>query len=115
MLDNEKFVTIILGLIFVITGLILYYFPPKKINYLYGYRTKNSMKNLERWTFAQRHSAKLMMYCGSILLITGIAGIILKLDDNLMKIVGLAELIILVAFLFIKTETDINRKFGKIV
>lgn len=115
MLDNEKYVTIILGLIFVTTGLILFYFPPKKINYLYGYRTKNSMKDSERWTFAQRHSAKLMIWCGIVLMITAIAGIILKVDDNLMKIVGLAELIILIIFLFIKTETDINRKFGKIV
>ena len=115
MLDNEKYVTIILGSIFVIVGLILYYFPPKKINYLYGYRTKNSMRNLERWTFAQRHSAKLMMCCGIVLLITAIAGIILNINDSIMKIVGLSELIILVIFLFIKTETDINRKFGKIV
>lgn len=115
MADNENYITIILGLIFVITGLIMYYFPPKKINYLYGYRTKNSMKNLERWTFAQRHSAKLMMWCGVVLLITGIVGVILNLDPNIMKIVGLVELIILVIFLFIKTETDINRKFGKTV
>ena len=115
MADNENYVTIILGSIFVITGLIMYFFPPKKINYLYGYRTKNSMKNLERWTFAQRHSAKLMMWCGVVLVISGIAGVILKLDPNIMKIVGLVELIILVIFLFIKTETDINRKFGKTV
>lgn len=115
MADNENYVTIILGSIFVIIGLIMYYFPPKKINYLYGYRTKNSMKNLERWTFAQRHSAKLMMWCGVVLLITGIVGVILNLDPNIMKIVGLVELIILVIFLFIKTETDINRKFGKTV
>ena len=73
------------------------------------------MKNLERWTFAQNHSAKLMMWCGVVLVISGIAGVILKLDPNIMKIVGLVELIILVIFLFIKTETDINRKFGKTV
>lgn len=73
------------------------------------------MRDLERWTFAQRHSAKLMIWCGIVLMITAIAGIILKVDDNLMKIVGLTELIILIIFLFVKTETDINRKFGKIV
>lgn len=115
MLDNDKYVTIILGSIFVIIGLILYYFPPKKINYLYGYRTKNSMKTLERWTFAQRHSAKLMFCCGIVLMITAIIGIIFKIDDAVMKVVGLTELIILVIFLFVKTETDINRKFGKIL
>ena len=40
--------------IFLITSI----FPPKKINALYGYRTKRSMKSEKNWNFAQRYSTK---------------------------------------------------------
>jgi len=36
-------------------------FPPKKINYLYGYRTKRSMTNQEIWKVANTYSARLMV------------------------------------------------------
>lgn len=39
------------GLLFFFS-LIFYFFPPKKINALYGYRTNKSMKNEEVWQFA---------------------------------------------------------------
>ena len=34
---------------------------PKKINNIYGYRTKQSMKSQERWDFAQLYSTRLMI------------------------------------------------------
>ena len=33
-------------------------FPPKKINYLYGYRTARSMKNEDAWKYANTYSGK---------------------------------------------------------
>ncbi len=46
---------------------ILYKFPPKKINYIYGYRSKRSMKNDETWKAANTYSGLLMLrlciYC----------------------------------------------------
>ena len=33
-------------------SIVFYFFPPKKINALYGYRTNKSMKNDEIWSFA---------------------------------------------------------------
>lgn len=33
------------GVIFILMGLIMYIFPPKKINGLYGYRTSSSMES----------------------------------------------------------------------
>ena len=54
------------GFLFIIVGFIMYTFPPKKINGLYGYRTKSSMKNQQKWNFAQTYSAKVMMLTGLI-------------------------------------------------
>jgi len=53
------------------------FFPPKKINYLYGYRTAASMKNQQTWDEANKYSANYMIKCGIALIIIGllIAGI----------------------------------------
>lgn len=60
------------GAIFIIVALIQLKFPPKKINSLYGYRTKNSMKSQETWDFAQLYSAKLMLRFGGLLFLIAI-------------------------------------------
>ena len=54
------------GILFILAGAILYVFPPKKINGLYGYRTGSSMKNQQKWDFAQKYSSKIMMLTGLI-------------------------------------------------
>jgi len=62
----------LIGLIFIIAGLIQKYYPPKEINSLYGYRTTQSMKNQQNWDEGNRYSTKLMIKCGIVLVITGI-------------------------------------------
>ena len=60
-LDNIMHMPAFASIIFLIAGFIMYVFPPKKINYLYGYRTNSSMKSNERWNFAQKYSSIQMM------------------------------------------------------
>ena len=36
----------------------------KEINYVYGYRTKRSMRNEETWKFANQYFGKLWYLCG---------------------------------------------------
>ena len=55
------------GIIFLIFGAVMYFFPPKKINGWYGYRTGGSMKIQKNWRFAQKYSAKVMMVFGLIM------------------------------------------------
>jgi len=58
-IENPLFIIPILtGFIFSAAGLIMFKYPPKIINSLYGYRTLISMKSQERWDFAQRYSAQ---------------------------------------------------------
>ncbi|MGN0833670.1 MAG: SdpI family protein [Kiritimatiellia bacterium] len=52
------------GVVLVIGGLVMLYFPPKQINHVYGYRTVRSCKNQRNWDFAQRHSARMMLLTG---------------------------------------------------
>lgn len=66
------FLPVLPGVVFSIVGLILQYFPPKKINFLYGYRSKLSMSSQELWDVAQRISAKEMIRLGLIQAIVGL-------------------------------------------
>jgi uncharacterized membrane protein len=52
--------TVLVLLLSVIT-IIIKVVPPKKNYYLYGYRTSNSMKNIENWNLANKYSANLML------------------------------------------------------
>ena len=53
MSGETSIILILLGI-----GLIFYLFPPPRINYFYGYRTRKSMKNKENWKFANQLAAK---------------------------------------------------------
>jgi uncharacterized membrane protein len=62
----------LIGVIFLLAGLIQKRFPPKEINSLYGYRTTLSMKNQQNWDEGNRYSTALIIKCGWVLVITGI-------------------------------------------
>ena len=61
-LDNPLFlIPLMSGLLFCIAGYVMFKFPPKKINSLYGYRTTSSMISKDRCDFSQKYSAIDMM------------------------------------------------------
>ena len=106
---NNLFSYIILtsGLVFCLAGLIMKYFPPKKINSFYGYRTKSSMRNQKSWDFAQNKSSELMQKFSFYQIILGlisfafnpslnisiIAGIIITILNPLIQIIKIEKLL----------------------
>ncbi|MDX5474393.1 MAG: SdpI family protein [Bacillaceae bacterium] len=60
------------SLIFLFAGIILFIFPPKNINPIYGYRTKTSMKNISNWNKANKYSSKLLIFFGILLLVLSV-------------------------------------------
>ena len=54
------------GLIILLLGSVFSFFPPKKINRWYGYRTPRSMRNQETWNVANRFSGWLMIIAGML-------------------------------------------------
>ncbi len=100
------------GIIFTITALILFRFPPKKINWLYGYRTIKSMKSQEAWDFAQRYSSRLMLYSGLILLIIACCALLFPPFHETTEIILSMILVFAGAFgLIILTERELKRRF----
>ena len=72
--DPFALILVLEGLIFVVASWIMHAFPPRKINLLYGYRTKRSMKSIENWKFAQDYSRRTMFRGG---LAMGVFGMML--------------------------------------
>jgi uncharacterized membrane protein len=99
------------GFLFVIVAAITLVFPPKKINLLYGYRTRASMKNQQVWDFAQRYSGVKMAQIGLVLMAFSLLNVVFGLNDSFELMIGLSSVVIACAFLFLATESAIRKKF----
>ena len=101
----------VISIVFLITGFIMYKFPPKKINNLYGYRTNSSMKSQERWDFSQKYSSIQMMFTAIKLFIVSL--IFPWFNESFKTNIFLQIVIVFVAvgFMFYKTEKQIKINF----
>lgn len=114
-LENTLFISFLVGFIFLITALITLKFPPKKINYLYGYRTTASMKNQEVWDFAQRYSGIKMIQAGLFLMLISFVNVFLNFKDEFLSVVfGMVFIIAAVIYLFVSTEKAIRKNFPNV-
>ena len=109
--QSSFFMPVLLGSIFCLVGLIMFFLPPKKINPLYGYRTPRSMKSQERWDFAQGYSAKLLIASGVIMLLSGMAFYVLKLEGSSSVIAFFILLFGCLGILIYKTESLLKKTF----
>lgn len=112
---SEKIMIIpfLIGIIFAITALITLRFPPKKINYLYGYRTIASMKNQQVWAFSQHYSGIKMLQIGLVLVTISFLNFFLDLEEDLQVGMGLSLVILACVYLFFTTEKAIKKNFPK--
>ncbi len=97
------------GLIFFLS-IIFYYFPPKKINSIYGYRTHRTMQNPIVWDFANKlFGITLLKYSG----ISFIAALALTfINEALMNSwFSMAFMIFTLLIAIISTEKELNKNF----
>ena len=102
----------LLGVVYLIGAQITLRYPPKKINSLYGYRTKNSMKSQQHWDFAQRYSSIKMNALGLIYLLMGGLFYFLNYESVAVGLlIGITTVPPLV--LLLQTENAIKTQFPK--
>lgn len=101
------------GPIILIVGFIMLKRPPKKINRIYGYRTKRSMKSQEQWDFAQKYSAKGLLRGGMLLTLAGISGLFYSAGIIIDTIVGIGLLIAVLVMIIVRTESELRRREKK--
>ncbi len=68
---------------------------PKKINYVFGYRTARSMKNEDTWKFAHKLIGKIWLVCGAVLLVVGTASFFTFTANKNENAASIASLVIL--------------------
>jgi uncharacterized membrane protein len=112
--ENTVFISFLCGVIFSVTALITLKFPPKKINYLYGYRTTASMKNQQVWDFAQHYSGIKMCQGGLALIVVSFVNLFLELSEAFQVTFGLSLVILSCIYLFFSTERAIRKNFPNV-
>ncbi|MFT5762177.1 MAG: putative membrane protein [Polaribacter sp.] len=96
------------GLLFFFS-IVFYFFPPKKINSWYGYRTNKSMKNEEVWHFANTFFNKTLLQYAAISFVAALLLVfIISVKTTWQPMV---ILLLTLAVSVIKTEQVLSRNF----
>lgn len=111
-----------MGLLFpaimILFGAVFTKTAPKKINYIFGYRTDMSMKNRETWEFAHKYIGKLWFRLGLLLIPITVIPMLFVIgnSENVVATVGLivsfVNTVTLIVPIFF-TEKALNRTFDK--
>ena len=91
---------------------------PKKINYIFGYRTDMSMKNRNTWEFAHKYIGRLWFRLGFLLIPITVIPLLFVIgnSENVVGTVGLIVSFIYTVVLIVPiffTEKALNRAFNK--
>jgi len=108
---NIWYLPFLVGIALMIASAVVYFFPPKKINYLYGYRTASSMKSQERWGFAQGYSTIKMFQAGIGLFVFSFLGLLFPGSEKAQIGLGILLMLPALVFIFFSTERALRRKF----
>lgn len=109
--ERVSIIPFLVGIIFIITSLIFLKFPPKKINYLYGYRTLASMKNQQTWDFSQKFSAIKMLQVGLLLFAISFLNLLFNISEEQSDFIGIAILLLGCIYMIFVTEKAIKKNF----
>jgi uncharacterized membrane protein len=91
-------------------SLIFYFFPPKKINLIYGYRTNKTIKNDTIWKFANSFFTKQFLKYSSI---SFVATLFLAYISKSLSWQPMAIMLLSLAVSVIKTEQEISKNFDE--
>lgn len=112
-LNPLSIILLLSGVLFYLAGLIHYKFPPKRINYFYGYRTKRSMRNLEVWNFSQSYAAKKMQQMALYMILAGIGCNIIETGKIWSIWLGIVAIILIPIWMIIEVEKELKKRFPK--
>ena len=106
-------VTLKIGLILFIVGLLFKTFPPTKINSVYGYRSTASRRNLDTWKVANSYSAGLMTLEGLLLSVIGLITTFINDNRAIETALGIGLMFSSFIVLVVATEKHLNKLFDK--
>ena len=99
------------GFMFIIGAAILYFFPPKKINAWFAYRTAAAARSQERWDFAQKFAAGQIVKASAAIIALSLLGLLFP-DSKIINIFGSLTLIIAwERYVIATTDGEIKKRF----
>jgi len=99
------------GVLVYIIMLIVDRYPPKKINNLYGYRTKRSMQSQKHWDYAQTYSSMQMKKACLAMIFLGIVGSFIDLKEGWEIGIAIAIVTVFTFAPFFATEAALKEEF----
>lgn len=105
-------------LIMLIFGIVFLKKSPNKINPVYGYRSRRSMKSIDAWKFAHFLCGKIWLYAGIVMLLLTILAMLLVLKKSEETIGTVAQIVIYVQLAvlllsIIPVEASLKRNFDE--
>jgi len=108
-MNSYLYVLSVNGLLLLLS-LILYFFPPKKINNFYGYKTNKTIQNEVIWQYANSFFSKhLLLYAG----ISFVFAMVLAFINPIISWQPMAIMLLAIAVCVIKTEQELFNNFDE--
>lgn len=99
--------SLLIGIIFILSAVILEKYPPTDINAVFGYRTRRSMKNMDLWNAGNQYSAEIMKKNGYLIIIIGsVVSLLFRSPFTMIAIVVL--MILFFIFMFVQVEKKLK-------
>ncbi|SKC54102.1 SdpI family protein [Maledivibacter halophilus] len=105
---------VVLPFIIIIAGVTFLLLPAKKINNIWGFRTRASSRSISTWKYANKRAGQLFLGMGIVLECISLAFVFSKLIDytQVISIIAYSVLgIIVIVFLIVQVE--LHKKFDK--
>ena len=101
------------GGIFYLVALVLSKFPPKKINYFYGYRTKASIKKSRILEFCTKLHIKKMKYISLYIFIIGAFLSFLNIELMWSLWLGIIISVLMPVLMILEVEKELKTRYPK--
>ncbi len=101
----------VLALVFLLAGMIMAKYPPKKINPIYGYRSMASMRHREAWDYAQRLASRKFVLVGIVMFVIALAEWLLDVQAPANVLIMLGTMILSVVYVFQTVEKQLAKRF----
>ena len=105
---TPQFIT---AVVYLLVGFLTVKYPAKKINPLYGYRTKRSMCNQEAWDYAQRVSSRKIILVGLVMGVIAFTEWMFQLPPSWCAVILIASVIGSAIYMISSVEDKLRRKF----
>lgn len=101
-------VAFILGISFLLLGVSLYFFPTKKPNLFYGYRTARAIRDIKSWKIAQRYSSKWLLFNGICSMAIGISTIFIDYSERVLNNILIGCTLVILVLTIVFTERKLK-------